>query len=53
MARSRLIRHVVDAGAVDGTTSENKYYVDNFTLEQNAAVLERLRFGLGGEASLY
>ena len=40
----RLIRHMVDAGAVDGTTGENKYYVDNFTLEQNAAVLRRLRW---------
>ncbi len=44
MARSRLIRYMVDAGAVDGTTGENKYYVDNFTLEQNAAVLRRLRW---------
>ena len=43
MVRSRLIRRLVDAGAVDGTSGENKYYVDNFTLEQNAAVLERLK----------
>ncbi len=43
----RLIRHMVDAGAVDGTTGENKYYVDNFTLEQNAAVLRRLRWLMG------
>ncbi len=40
---ARLIRSMVDAGAVDGNSGENKYYVDNFTLEQNAAVLERLR----------
>ncbi len=43
----RLIRSMVDAGAVDGTTGENKYYVDGFTLEHNSAVLERLR-GLVG-----
>ena len=38
----QLIRRMVDAGAVDGTSGENKYYVDNFTLEHNGAVLERL-----------
>ncbi len=43
----RLIRRMVDAGAVDGTSGENKYYVDNFTLEHNAAVLERLRALVG------
>ena len=43
----RLIRRMVDAGAVDGTSGENKYYVDNFTLEQNAGVLRRLRWLLG------
>ncbi len=43
----RLIRHMVDAGAVDGTTGENKYYVDNFTLEQNAGMLRRLRWLMG------
>ena len=37
-----LIRPMADTGAVDGTTSENKYYIDNFTLEQNAAVLRGL-----------
>ncbi len=43
----RLIRRMVDAGAVDGTSGENKYYVDNFTLEQNAGMLRRLRWLLG------
>ena len=43
----RLIRRMVDAGAVDGTSGENTYRVDNFTLEQNAAVLRRLRWLLG------
>ena len=38
----RLITHLVDRGAVDGTSGENKYYVDNFTLDENAAVLTRL-----------
>jgi peptidoglycan/xylan/chitin deacetylase (PgdA/CDA1 family) len=38
----QLIRQMVDAGAVDGTSGENKYYVDNFTLDQNGKVLERL-----------
>ena len=47
MVKSGLIRHMVDAGAVYGTTGENKYYVDNFTLEQNAAVLRRLRWLMG------
>jgi hypothetical protein len=32
----------VDAGAVDGTSGEkSKYYVDNFTLDENAEALER------------
>ena len=44
----KLIRHMVDAGAVDGTSGENKYYVDNFTLEQNAGMLRRLRWLLAG-----
>ncbi|HZA24619.1 MAG TPA: glutamate cyclase domain-containing protein [Dehalococcoidia bacterium] len=38
----RLIRRMVNTGAVDGTSGESKYYVDNFTLEENAALLERL-----------
>jgi hypothetical protein len=38
----RLIKHMVDSGAVDGTTGESKFYVDNFTLEENAKLLSRL-----------
>ena len=38
----RLIKLMVDSGAVDGTTGENKFYVDNFTLEENAELLGRL-----------
>ena len=38
----RLIIHLVDRGAVDGTSGDSKYYVDNFSLDENAAVLERL-----------
>jgi hypothetical protein len=48
----RLIRFMVDRGAVDGATGERRYYVDNFTLEENAAVLRRLHAavaeGIGG-----
>ena len=38
----RLIKLMVDSGAVDGTTGESKFYVDNFTLEENAELLGRL-----------
>ncbi|MDA0733008.1 MAG: hypothetical protein BZY73_06570 [SAR202 cluster bacterium Casp-Chloro-G3] len=41
-ADRRLIERMVDTGAVDGTTGESKYYVDNFTLEENAEVLGKL-----------
>ena len=43
----QLICQMVDQGAVDGTSGENKYYVDNFTLEQNGNVLERLHGMVG------
>lgn len=39
---TRLIRRMVETGAVDGTSGENKYYVDNFTLEQNGELLAQL-----------
>ena len=39
---TRFIRQMVDAGAVDGGSGRNRYYVDNFTLEQNAAILAAL-----------
>ncbi len=39
---TRLIRQMVDAGAVDGGSGINRYYVDNFTLEQNEEVLAGL-----------
>ncbi len=39
---TRFIRQMVDAGAVDGGSGQNRYYVDNFTLEQNAAILTAL-----------
>ena len=41
-ADTRRIRQMVDSGAVDGGSGLNRYYVDNFTLEQNGAVLSRL-----------
>jgi Domain of unknown function (DUF4392) len=45
----RLIRRMVETGAVDGTSGENKYYIDNFTLEQNRELLAQLH-GLVAEA---
>ena len=39
---ARFIRQMVDAGTVDGGSGLNRYYVDNFTLEQNAAILTAL-----------
>ena len=38
-----IIREMVDAGAVDGTSGENKYYVDGFSLAENVEQLERIR----------
>ena len=43
----RLIERMVNSGAVDGTTGENKFYVDNFTLEENAELLDRLHSLVG------
>lgn len=39
---TRLIKQSVDLGAVDGTTGEQKYYVDGFTIEENGELLARL-----------
>ena len=39
---TRIIREMVEAGAVDGTTGEAIATVDNFTTEENAAILARL-----------
>ena len=39
---SRLITEMVDDGAVDGGSGQNRYYVDNFTLEENAEMLRLL-----------
>ena len=36
---ARLIAQMVDEGAVDGGSGLNRYYVDNFTLEQNGELL--------------
>ena len=38
----RLIRRMVDDGSVDGGSGINRYYVDNFTLEENGEVLAKL-----------
>ena len=45
---TRLIHRMVDAGAVDGTTGDRKYYVDGFTTEENGALLTRLHAAVGG-----
>jgi hypothetical protein len=45
---TRLIERAVDLGAVDGTTGEQKYYVDGFTTEENGRVLEQLRRWVDG-----
>ena len=38
---------MVETGAVDGFSGENKYYVDNCTLEENAALLGSLHALVG------
>ena len=37
-----LIETMVDLGAVDGTSGDNKYYVDNYDLADNAKLLQKL-----------
>lgn len=39
---ARLITEMVDDGAVDGGSGLNRYYVDNFTLDENAELLRLL-----------
>jgi hypothetical protein len=39
---TRIIRSMIEAGAVDGTTGEAIATVDNFTTEENGAILARL-----------
>jgi len=38
-----IIRAMVDDGSVDGTSGENKYYIDGFSLAENVEMLERIR----------
>ena len=47
---ARLITEMVDDGAVDGGSGLNRYYVDNFTLEQNGELLGVLH-GMVGQGS--
>ena len=42
------IRFLVDAGAVSGVSGEHDYLVDEFTLEENAAVLTELHDYVNG-----
>ncbi len=46
---ARLISRMVEEGAVDGGSGINRYYVDNFTLEENAQLLGRLHELVEGE----
>ena len=46
---TRIIREMVEAGAVDGTTGEAVATVDNFTTEENAALLARLHRLVDGQ----
>ena len=41
-ADAACIRYLVDAGAVSGVSGAHDYLVDEFTLEENAAVLQQL-----------
>ena len=43
-------REVVDMGAVDGPTGEQRYYVDGFTTEENGELLARLHRVVEGTA---
>ncbi len=42
-----MVRGMVDAGAVDGTTGDAVPTVDNFSMEENGALLERLHLFCG------
>ena len=50
-AENHLITRMVDEGAVDGGSGLSRYYVDNFTLEENGELLEllhqKVNHGLG------
>ncbi len=55
-ADAASIRYLVDAGAVSGVSGAHDYLVDEFTLEENAAVLQELHDYVnsrlpGGDAS--
>ena len=45
----RMITQMVDDGAVDGGSGINRYYVDNFTLEDNGELLGLLHKLVDGE----
>jgi hypothetical protein len=46
---TRLIKYLVDHGAVDGTTGRQEYRVDGFTTEEHGRVLALLHRVVGGE----
>ena len=39
---ARMVQHMIEAGAVDGTTGDAVPTVDNFSMEENGALLARL-----------
>ena len=49
-SESRMVQAMVEAGAVDGTTGDAVPTVDNFSMEENGALLARLHV-LAGSAS--
>ena len=48
---SRMVQGMVDAGAVDGTTGDAVPTVDNFSMEENGALLSRLHLVAEGGRS--
>ena len=48
---SRMVQGMVDAGAVDGTTGDAVPTVDNFSMEENGALLARLHLVAEGGRS--
>ena len=50
-AEDLMVQGMVEAGAVDGTTGDAVPTVDNFSMEENGALLARLHRIAGGEQS--
>ena len=50
-SEAAMVRGMVEAGAVDGTTGDAVPTVDNFSMEENGALLARLHLLAGGGQS--